>query len=104
MKAEKLVGNIAVTCFITVQFVDWIATYLGVTYFGTEIEGNPVLRFFMERYDIVLALTSAKVAATIAGSMLHLMDRHIAVASLTLVYAFLALVPWMKTLNIISGY
>ena len=54
MNTRKLLGNIAVTCFILVQLADWLATYQGLIRFGTEIEGNPLLRFLMERYDIVL--------------------------------------------------
>ena len=100
MNTRKLLGNIAVTCFILVQLADWLATYQGVILFGTEIEGNPLLRFLMERYDIVLALTSAKVVATIAGSFLHLFNRHLEVASLTLIYTCFALLPWSRALNL----
>lgn len=100
MNTRKLLGNIAVTCFIIVQLADWLATYHGLVRFGTEIEANPLLRFLMERYDIVLALTGAKLAATIAGSFLHLFNRHLEVASLTLIYTFFALVPWSRALNL----
>ena len=100
MNTRKLLGNIAVTCFILVQLADWLATYQGVILFGTEIEGNPLLRFLMERYDIVLALTSAKLAATIAGSFLHLFNRHWEVAGLTFVYMCFALMPWSRALNL----
>ena len=100
MNTRNLVGNIAVTCFLVVQLVDWLATYQGLVQFGTEIEANPVLRFLMERYDIIIALTSAKLTATVAGSFLHLFNRHLAVASLTLIYAWVALIPWSKVLSL----
>lgn len=100
MKTERIAGNLAVICFIVAQFLDWMATYHGVTLFGTDIEANPILRFLMERYDIILTLTSAKVAATIAGSLLHLLNRHLELASLTLLYTLLALVPWLKALSL----
>lgn len=100
MNTRKLLGNIAVTCFILVQLADWLATYQGLIRFGTEIEGNPLLRSLMERYDIILALTSAKLAATIAGSFLHLFNRHLEVASLTFIYTCFALVPWSRALNL----
>ena len=100
MNTRKLLGNIAVTCFIIVQLADWLATYQGLIRFGTEIEANPLLRFLMERYDIVFALTSAKLAATIAGSFLHLFNRHLEVASLTLIYTCFALIPWSRALNL----
>lgn len=104
MARRKLLGNIAVTCFIIVQLADWFATYQGLILFGTEIEANPLLRFLMERYDIVLALTSAKVAATIAGSFLHLFNRHIEVASLTLIYTWFGLIPWSGVLALQHGF
>jgi hypothetical protein len=100
MTVPKLAGNIAVTFFIIVQFADWIATYHGVAVFGTEIEANPLLRFLMERYDIILTLTAAKLTATIAGSLLHLLNRHLALASLTLLYTWFALIPWLKVLSL----
>ena len=100
MNTRKLPGNIAVTCFILVQLADWLATYQGLILFGTEIEGNPLLRFLMERYDIVLALTSAKLAATLAGSFLHLFNRHLEVASLTFIYTCFALIPWSRAFNL----
>jgi Domain of unknown function (DUF5658) len=100
MGVRKLAGNIAVTCFITMQVADWIATYQGVILFGTEIEANPLLRFLMERYDIILTLTSAKLAATSAGLLLHLLNRHLAVASLTLLYTVFGFVPWLRALSL----
>lgn len=104
MTTRNLLGNIAVTCFIIVQLADWFATYQGLIRFGTEIEANPLLRFLMERYDIVFALTSAKLAATIAGSFLHLFNRHLEVASLTLIYTWFALIPWSHALNLQSAF
>ena len=99
MNTRRLLGNVAVICFIIVQLADWFATYQGLIRFGTEIEANPLLRFLMERYDIVFALTSAKLTATIAGSFLHLFNRHLEVAGLTLIYTWFALIPWSRALN-----
>ena len=73
-----------------------IATYQGLTLFGTSIEGNPLLRFLMERYDIILVLTAVKIFATMAGSFLHFVHRHSLVAALTLLYTFFAIIPWMR--------
>ena len=96
MSKQKTIGDIAVTGFILVQLIDWIATYQGLTLFGTSIEGNPLLRFLMERYDIILVLTAVKIFATIAGSFLHFVHRHSLVAALTLLYTFFAIIPWMR--------
>ena len=100
MRAQKIIGNISVTCFIIVQLLDWLATFHGLALFGTSVEANPLLRTLMERYDIILVLTAAKVIATIAGSLLHFFQRHLAVAGLTLVYTIFALLPWLKVLSL----
>jgi hypothetical protein len=104
MGVRKLAGNIAVTCFITMQVADWIATCQGVILFGTEIEANPLLRFLMERFDIILTLTSAKVAATGAGFLLHLLGRHLEVAILTLLYTMFGLIPWLRALSFMPAF
>ncbi len=96
---QRFWGNIAVICFIIAQLVDWFLTYQGITLFGTEAEANPILRFLMERYDIVLSLTGAKLAATAAGGLLHLFNRHYEVAIVTIVYAGFAITPWFKVLS-----
>ena len=104
MRTQRLIGDIAVTCFILVQFADWMATFHGLTLFGTGIEGNPLLRFLMEKYDIILVLTAAKLSATIAGSFLHFFNRHLLVMTLTALYTIFALVPWFKVLSVHSFF
>jgi hypothetical protein len=93
---QRTIGNVAVTCFILVQLLDWLATYQGLTLFGTSIEANPLLRSLMERYDIILVLTSAKLFATLAASFLHLATRHFLVATLTVFYTVFSIVPWIN--------
>ena len=100
MRGRHLIGNLIVICFILVQILDWLATFHGVTLFGTSIEANPLLRFLMERYDIILVLTLAKLSATLAATFLHLFERHLMVATLTLLYAVFALIPWINVLGI----
>ena len=87
-----------VTSFIVVQFLDWGATYQGIALFGPAVERNTLLRFLMERYDIILVLTLAKVCAAIGGSVLHYIHRHAIVALLTLFYIVFAIFPWLKLL------
>jgi hypothetical protein len=95
MRRRHFIGDFVVTCFILVQLLDWLATFQGVTLFGTSIEANPMLRFLMEKYDIILVLTAAKLSATVAASFLHFFERHLMVAVLTLFYALFALIPWI---------
>jgi hypothetical protein len=100
MRGRHFIGNIIVICFILVQLLDWLATFHGVILFGTAIEANPLLRFLMEKYDIILVLTAAKLSATLAASFLHYFERHLMVATLTLFYTLFALLPWIKVLGI----
>jgi hypothetical protein len=95
---RRVLGNVAVTCFIVVQLIDWIATSQGLALFGTSVEANPLLRFLMERYDTITVLTTSKLFATMAGSFLHFLNRHSMVAALTLLYTLFAIIPWMKLL------
>ncbi len=97
---RRALGNLAVTCFILVQLIDWIATCQGLALFGTSVEANPLLRFLMERYDIILVLTTSKLFATAAASWLHFLNRHSAVAVLTVFYTLFAIVPWMNLLTL----
>jgi hypothetical protein len=101
---RRALGNLAVTCFITVQLVDWIATSQGLALFGTSVEANPVLRFLMERYDIITVLTTSKLFATVAGSFLHFLDRNSIVAALTLLYTLFAILPWIDLLSLCQAH
>jgi hypothetical protein len=100
MRGRVLIGNVIVICFILVQLLDWLATFHGVIVFGTGIEGNPLLRFLMEKYDIIVVLTAAKLSATIAASFLHCFERHLMVAALTLLYTLFALLPWIQVFRL----
>jgi hypothetical protein len=100
MRGRHIIGDLIVICFIFVQLLDWLATFHGVILFGTSIEANPLLRFLMEKYDIILVLTAAKLSATLAASCLHFFKRHLMVAALTVFYTVFALIPWIKVLGI----
>lgn len=100
MRGRHLIGDLIVICFIIVQLLDWLATFHGITLFGTSIEANPLLRFLMEKYDIILVLTAAKLSATIAASLLHYFNRHLMVAALTIFYTVFAIIPWIKVLGV----
>ena len=100
LSSRRFFGDIVVTCFIVVQFIDWAATFQGLALFGPAIERNWILRFLMERYDIIMVLTSAKLFATVAGSILHLIKRHAIVAFLTIFYLVFAILPWCGFLSL----
>jgi hypothetical protein len=87
-----------------VQFLDWAATFHGIALFGPAVEGNWLLRSLMERYDIILVLTGAKLFATVAGSALHFAQRHLSVAFLTVFYILFALFPWLRVLAVYSAF
>ena len=94
--SHRYFGDFVLTCFIVVQVLDWTATFHGIALFGPAVERNWLLRFLMERYDIILVLTGAKLCATVAGSALHFVERHVIVAVLTLYYIVFAIFPWLK--------
>ena len=101
---RRFFGDFILTCFIVVQFMDWAATFHGIALFGPAIEGNLLLRSLMERYDIILVLTGAKLFATVAGSALHFAQRHMSVAFLTVFYILFALFPWFRVLAVHSAF
>lgn len=91
-------GNAAVVIFLVAQCLDGILTYVGVTTFGTGIEGNPLITLLMSRMGQGVALVIAKGAAGVLGMALHLGGVHRAVACLACFYLAAAVLPWVAIL------
>lgn len=94
----SLFGDLFIVLFLCAQVLDGAFTYMGVHVFGPGIEANPLIAWLMGQLGPALALVSAKSAAIVFGSFLHLLNVHIAVAMLTLVYLALAIGPWTHLL------
>jgi uncharacterized membrane protein len=91
-------GNTVIILFFIAQALDGALTYLGVTILGRDVEGNPLLHWLMGATGHGPALAMAKLAAAGFGIILHLASVHRAVAILTCLYLFAAVLPWMAVL------
>jgi hypothetical protein len=89
-----LFGDIAVVCFVIVQCLDGVLTYLGVHIWGPSIEANPLVSSAVALAGLGGGLAAAKLAAIGLGMALHLRRVHGVVAFLTAFYIVVAIVPW----------
>jgi hypothetical protein len=87
-------GDIVVLCFLVVQSLDGVFTYLGVRLWGPGIEANPLISSAVATVGLGAGLTAAKLVAIGLGILLHLRRIHNLVALLTIVYIAVAILPW----------
>ena len=81
--------------FVVVQALDGAMTFVGIHTFGTYIEANPLLAWYMAALGPALALLAAKLFAVACGIMLYVTARHRTLAVLALTYLVAAVGPWM---------
>jgi hypothetical protein len=93
-----LFGDVALAAFLLAQALDGVLTYLGVSLYGPQAEGNPLIGWLMATIGEGAGLAAAKVTAGSLGIALHLSNVHMAVALLTLFYVAVAIVPWLTIL------
>ena len=91
-------ANVVVIAFLIAQACDGVFTYVGVSLYGTAIEGNPLLAWLMESIGHGPALATAKGMAGAFGIALHLSAVHRVLAALAVFYVAVAVVPWMAIL------
>ena len=87
-------GNIAVVCFVVVQYLDGALTYFGFHTWGPTIEANPLVSSAVAFAGVAGGLAIAKLAAIGLGIALHLRQVHGIVALLTAFYVAVAIIPW----------
>jgi hypothetical protein len=87
-------GNLAVLCFLIVQGLDGVLTYLGVATWGLAIEANPFVSMAMMHAGWGVGLAGTKLVAIGFGILLHLRRVHGLVAFLTFFYIAVAIIPW----------
>ena len=87
-------GNAAVVCFVLVQYLDGILTYLGFHTWGPSIEANPLVSSAVGFAGLGGGLALAKLAAIGLGIALHLRQVHHVIALLTAFYLAVAILPW----------
>jgi uncharacterized membrane protein len=91
-------GNLVVIAFLLAQACDGVLTYVGVSVYGVQLEGNPLLEWMMRSMGQGLALAAAKGVAGLFGIALHLGSVHRVVAALAVFYIAVAIVPWIAIL------
>lgn len=91
-------GNLVVIAFLLAQACDGVLTYVGVSLYGVDMEGNPVLAWMMATMGQGMALATAKGIAGLFGIALHLGSVHKVVAALAIFYIAVAVVPWIAIL------
>ena len=91
-------ANVVVIAFLIAQACDGVFTYVGVSLYGTAMEGNPLLAWLMESMGHGPALATAKGIAGAFGIALHLSAVHRVLAVLVVFYLAVAVGPWMAIL------
>jgi hypothetical protein len=91
---RSVFGEVALVVFLLAQVLDGLLTYVGVSLYGPQLEGNPVVAWLMATLGHGPGLAAAKVTASVFGIVLHLTAVHMAVAILAAFYVVVAIVPW----------
>jgi hypothetical protein len=87
-------GDVAVLCFVIVQYLDGLLTYFGVRTFGLSVEANPIVSSAVMIAGVGPGLVITKLLAIGLGGLLHVHRVHVTVALLTVFYVTVAIVPW----------
>ena len=80
--------------FVVVQALDGAMTFIGMQTFGTHIEANPLVGWYVAVLGPAWALFAAKLFAVACGATLHLPGHHKTIAALALIYLLGAVGPW----------
>jgi uncharacterized membrane protein len=81
--------------FVVVQALDGAMTFIGIHTFGTHIEANPLLAWYVSALGPAVALCAAKLFAVACGAALYLTAQHKTIAVLALTYLLGAVGPWI---------
>lgn len=92
--AESRFGDLMVICFLVVQLLDGVFTYLGVRLWGPGIEANPLVSSAVSMAGVGAGVAGVKLVAAAFGILLHLRRVHNLVALLTIIYVAVAILPW----------
>jgi hypothetical protein len=84
--------------FVAVQCTDAWLTAIGIDRFGSTIEANPILAWYVTTFGAGIALVSAKVIAIGCAAALHAQAWHRTLAALTVLYLIFAIIPWIVAL------
>jgi hypothetical protein len=95
-------GEAVLLAFLVAQVCDGVCTYVGVHAFGTGIEANPIVAWYITGLGVVTALIAVKGLAFSCAALLYYLACHRTLAALAALYAVAAVVPWL-TLLLSSG-
>ena len=98
---RKAVGFGAPTLFVfvAVQCTDAWLTAIGIDRFGSAVEANPILAWYVTTFGAGIALVCAKVIAVGCAAALYAHAWHRTLSLLTLLYLIFAIIPWMLALH-----
>lgn len=92
-------AKVTLVLFVICQACDGLLTYFAVSALGHGAEGNPILATWMTVVGAGPTLVIAKLSACGCGLLLYLSGTHRALASLTALYLFGAVAPWLYLLS-----
>jgi hypothetical protein len=92
-------GAWVLVIFAAIQLADGVMTAVGAAQYGTSIEANPLLVFLFGVVGTGATIVAMKLFAILCATLLHLREKYSALAILTLVYVFAAIVPWTVILT-----
>ena len=99
---RSVFGDIVLVLFMLAQAFDGVLTYIGVSTYGLEMEGNPIVAWLMATFGCEAGLAAAKVTAAVFGFALHCHAVHKTIAALTVFYLVVAIVPWVAVLYVLN--
>jgi hypothetical protein len=85
--------------FVVVQALDGAMSYVGVSLHGPDIEGNPLVAWYLSAFGPALGFVVAKLFAVGCGAVLYLTGRRQWMALVTIVYIVFAVGPWIHVLS-----
>ena len=97
---RSVFGDVALVLFLLAQAFDGVLTYVGVSAYGLEMEGNPIVAWLMATLGWEAGLAAAKGTAVCFGVALHLHAVHKTIAALAGFYLVVAILPWLAVLYV----
>jgi uncharacterized membrane protein len=88
-------SRVVLLLFVAAQAFDGVFTYVAVNAVGPRAESNALLAFWMGLVGPGLALFVAKGIAVLAGTFVYRRGLYGVLASLTVIYAAIAIAPWV---------
>jgi hypothetical protein len=86
--------------FVCIQIADACLTAFGIDRFGVGAEANPLIALGFVMLGPAAALTLAKGAAVAGAVILYRLSRHGLLTLLTMMYVFVAIMPWAVALGV----